>query len=419
MNPTRALLYILSVTIPGAFTYAATPVATTTSLSAIVSGKAVKQTGHGHLVILTAQVEGPSAPLTRGQVQFCDSLAPHCSDLALLGTAQLTANGTATLKLIPGIGERSYRAQFLGTAGQYKPSSSASTPLNVTGTFPSTTTLTETGSGGTYTFTATTMTTGSTVEPTGMAAFSDLSQSVSSQTIAQVPFGSATPGLTLKAGQFIQNLNLNAQQPAFADFNGDGIMDFVLAQGYNEQVFLGKYNGTFTAGAVLGTAKTEEIFVTADFNQDGIADVATTSTGATSVSVYLGKGDGTFQAPLTTAVAAALQFRSADFNHDGLPDLIVSNSGAATVLLLGNGNGTFRSQSLANVYGFSAIIDANNDGNPDLLIQPADGAVAVYLNDGQGNFKESPVTQTGESYVAASVGDFNNDGIPDVATANY
>ena len=140
-----ALLYILSVTIPGAFTYAATPAATTTSLSAIVSGKAVKQTGHGHLVTLTAQVEGPSAPLTRGQVQFCDSLAPHCSDLALLGTAQLTANGTATLKLIPGIGERSYRAQFLGTAGQYKPSSSASMPLNVTGTFPSTTTLTETG----------------------------------------------------------------------------------------------------------------------------------------------------------------------------------------------------------------------------------------------------------------------------------
>ena len=61
----------------------------------------------GSVVMLTAAVRADSAAVTVGQVSFCDATAKYCTDIHLLGMAQLTSAGTAVLKLRPGIGSHS------------------------------------------------------------------------------------------------------------------------------------------------------------------------------------------------------------------------------------------------------------------------------------------------------------------------
>jgi hypothetical protein len=77
----------------------------------------------GSVVALTATVTAGSTPVTPGQINFCDATAKSCTDIHLLGTAQVTSNGTATLRFRPGIGSHSYQAVFLGTNANAKSSS--------------------------------------------------------------------------------------------------------------------------------------------------------------------------------------------------------------------------------------------------------------------------------------------------------
>jgi trimeric autotransporter adhesin len=67
------------------------------------------------VVTLTATVQAGATALTLGQVNFCDATAVSCTDIHLLGTAQLTSAGSAVLRFRPGPGSHSYKAVFLGT----------------------------------------------------------------------------------------------------------------------------------------------------------------------------------------------------------------------------------------------------------------------------------------------------------------
>jgi hypothetical protein len=68
--------------------------------------------------------------------------------------------------------------------------------------------------------------------------------------------------------------------------------------------------------------------VVADFNGDGILDVAAVSPSTNTVSVFLGNGDGTFQEPLSFAVDNGPRgLAVGDFNGDGFPDLATANFG--------------------------------------------------------------------------------------------
>ena len=97
-----------------AVTVAVVP-ATTTTLTISSAGAPVSTVASGSAVTLTAAVQSNGAPVTAGTVNFCDATAAHCTDIHLLGTAQLTPAGTASLKFIPGIGNHSYKAVFTGT----------------------------------------------------------------------------------------------------------------------------------------------------------------------------------------------------------------------------------------------------------------------------------------------------------------
>src|SRR5262249_44143790 len=128
----------------------------------------------------------------------------------------------------------------------------------------------------------------------------------------------------------------------------------------------------------------------ADLNGDGSPDLVVANSGSDTVSVLLGKGDGTFQDAHN--YAAGLQptaVKVADFNADGIPDVVVANQvtnpGTVTILL-GNGDGTLQAAQSYAVGPFPAsvaVADFNRDGIPDLAVTGTDrngqGMLSILL----------------------------------------
>ena len=175
----------------------------------------------------------------------------------------------------------------------------------------------------------------------------------------------------------------------------------------------------------------------ADFNRDGKTDLAAQNAGSNTVSVLLGKGDGTFDPKRDFAVGSGpTSVISADFNGNGKDDLAVSNYSSHNVsVLLGNGDGTFSPKTDFAAGGLPTSVtssDLNGDGFADLAVSSfASNSIAVLLGDGTGNFQffQSfdiflpctsdpcllPPVAAPNQVIAA---DFNRDTRVDLATAN-
>ena len=176
-----------------------------------------------------------------------------------------------------------------------------------------------------------------------------------------------------------------------------------------------------TLGKGLGPGLNE--LITADFNRDGIMDLAGTTSEANSALVLLGTGNGGFGPPSFFPVGTfPASLAAADFNRDGILDLAVVNNNSGTVsILLGNGSGAFTTGPTVGLSGFSSAIavgDFNQDGRSDLAI-PESGGVEILLADA-GGFHSSGVYPAGPLLISESLvaDDFNGDGRLDVAVAN-
>jgi hypothetical protein len=215
------------------------------------------------------------------------------------------------------------------------------------------------------------------------------------------------------------------------DFNGDGKLDLAVANGSNGtvSVLLGNGDGTFRKQTTYSSASNPRSIVVGDFNGDGKLDIAATNSVSNQLSILLGNGDGTFQAHKLYNLGGNPQGIVTGFftgNQQPL-DMVVANDIAASTLsvLIGNGDGTFQSQSLISnevgTYPTSiAAADFNGDGNLDLAITSRN-LVTVLLGNGDGTFQYSPalaVSVLPVNPVSIAAGDFNGDGIPDLAVTD-
>jgi hypothetical protein len=220
---------------------------------------------------------------------------------------------------------------------------------------------------------------------------------------------------------------------AAGDFNGDGIPDLAVANfnpGNSQQgtlsILLGKGDGSFQAPQSYNTGWAASSVIVADFNGDGHPDLAVfgyDNSGKNTVSILLGNGDGTFQNPQDFVLSSAGSVATGDFNGDGILDLAITSFNAGTVSIwLGNGDGTFHpnglSYSVGSIPNSVTVGDVNGDGNLDLAVTSEDAGVSILLGNGDGSFQTSQRYAVGRP-LAVAVGDLNGDGIPDLAVANF
>ncbi|HEX4007358.1 MAG TPA: FG-GAP-like repeat-containing protein [Acidobacteriaceae bacterium] len=409
---------------------AQTKTPTTTALAVQSSGAAVTTVASGAVVTLSATVEAGATPLTTGQVNFCDASAKSCTDIHILATAQLTSAGTATFKLRPGLGSRSYQAAFLET-NTYAASKSAASALTITGTVApvgTAATILQTGEWGSYNVTATVTEAGLTAAPTGTVSFLDANHA--NAVLATGTLGAATASVAWPTPLSFQAAT-GTRSTIVADLNGDGIPDIVLNQ--NPLIIcLGKADGTYTQ---ISTSAISEIpigpTVVGDFNGDGIPDLAVAMGYSPSLAILPGKGDGTFgPAILTTlpnAEDSASQLITADFNGDGIADLAVVNNFDSTLhILLGNGDGTFTAAADPSISIRPSSIatgDFNGDGNVDIAVgESSTDSITILLGSGDGTFTTAGTVQSGTAGnegggVQMAAADFNGDGNVDLAVA--
>lgn len=218
-----------------------------------------------------------------------------------------------------------------------------------------------------------------------------------------------------------------ASSMATGDFNGDGFIDFAATTWAGAdltiEVFLGNASGTLSAPLSFTEENLNGPIIAGHFTA-GPLDLAVTTTNG-QMLVLVGNGDGTFQAPITTAFAPAGGVNSvvaADFNQDGKLDLGLA-AGSEIYVLLGNGDGTFQVPSAPVIqadapqhYDSTPLVagDFNGDGIPDLAIVGGYNAVVV-LGNGNGTFQSATPINVPVGGEAAAAADFNGDGHADLA----
>lgn len=194
-----------------------------------------------------------------------------------------------------------------------------------------------------------------------------------------------------------------------ADFNGDGNLDLIAADG---TVLLGKGDGTFNVGTSISVPGP---YVTGDFNGDGKPDLALMNADGVNLTVLLGNGDGTFQVPINIFVGTTLTLLvAADVNGDGKTDMLgYLNATNQVVVFLSKGDGTFAAGVgyVGAPSTFEILTgDFNGDGKVD--IATLGSSVGVLLGNGDGTFQK--VITTSVQCSNALVGDFNGDGKLDI-----
>jgi hypothetical protein len=242
-------------------------------------------------------------------------------------------------------------------------------------------------------------------------------------------------------GAFAEGV-LTQGSPALAlatgDVNADGKLDIVSSSG---QLYLGKGDGTFQTSQIFSTPIEWPLggsVTIADFNGDGFPDVIFSPAGPTynqyGFGIILGRGDGTFQPAVYYSAGGSPQWSVvADFNGDGILDVAVLNNSSGGIqpqntiaILLGNGDGSFQAPQYTNGKLWDIVdrlisTDLNGDGKVDLaILDPKNNEVFTFVGNGDGTFQPDEqwfgVGPGPESFL---YGDFHGQtsrGIPDIVS---
>lgn len=237
------------------------------------------------------------------------------------------------------------------------------------------------------------------------------------------------------------NTGPNTPRDVYAvDVNNDGILDIVQdSLGTAFTVTLANGDGTFRASPAYSYQfpsqyQSDISMASGDFNGDGKVDLIFELAGSNQLALFLGNGNGTFQAPkyITVALPSSQHFGggyvlAADFSGDGKLDLVTeANTNTAGNLYLMKGDGAGNFGSPLSIYtigeGFIVAGDFDGDGRADVAFpdnydctEGGCGASTVHVlyNGGNSSFTDiASYTSAGQLYISA--GDLNSDGRTDI-----
>lgn len=225
---------------------------------------------------------------------------------------------------------------------------------------------------------------------------------------------------------------LNSAFVEVSDLNGDGSIDLVTGRSSGADgeigVTLGQGDGTFLPTQIFTTLSPAGSVAIADFDDNGIPDIASLGQGGVGLDIHLGTGDGSFVSGLSISLVSDLYFaiRVGDFNGDGSNDLvgasILGPPGTGITIWLGNGDGSFApplvfGDALGLGHEGLTTADFNNDGQLDFAVDTLFEIALVYLGNGDGTFSAPFTLQGPEGWDSLTTGDFDGDGNVDLATA--
>lgn len=216
---------------------------------------------------------------------------------------------------------------------------------------------------------------------------------------------------------------------AASDFNGDTKTDLAIVLNSQNEVAIRLGNGS---GGFLGTQPpnvstqvTPAFVAIGDYNGDTKKDLAVSNTTTSTISVRPGNNDGTFGGGFNLPIMTAPQgLAMVDVNNDGKHDLLVTQAATNNVgLFLSNGTafGTVMTTATATTPRGLSAADLNGDGKVDFVVSNLNsGNVSVRLGNGAGAFTGGSASDYTVQAQPSSViiGDFNKDGMPDIAAAN-
>ena len=232
----------------------------------------------------------------------------------------------------------------------------------------------------------------------------------------------------VRAASISRSVVVGSVSTAKADFNGDGLPDWVLYNPLTHQLAVWYLNdGTFLGGAVLPTLPAGWTVIDADqFGGSGTSSdllLFNSSTGATAVWYFNGASLVT-GALGPTVPAGWTVLLSEDFNSDGKPDLLLYQASThKTAVWFLNGTafaGGGFGPTLPAGWAVAGAADFNSDGKPDLLLwTPAGRNTAIwYLNGTAFLSGAGAPTLPAGGWRPAAIDDVNRDGKPDFVLWN-
>ena len=227
-----------------------------------------------------------------------------------------------------------------------------------------------------------------------------------------------------------------------ADLNGDGRPDIIVANRSDKN--LGNYiclnhgKGNFDSNCVLFSRESATTITPADFNRDGLIDLAVPNRDGGQSYVYLGGANAAYsnlrRVKFGPADASMRMSEAADLNGDGLLDLVTIDEKRGVAIYFGEKDLGFSSGTALDSGGVTpyalALRDLNGDGRIDIVVGNIEAPSTIYFNP-SGDDRSSAGRSSGDighwtsirfgdnkgAVYGFAIADLNGDGLLDIAVA--